>query len=47
MRTVRLDEGIWRSDVPNGLVILTERMPWLRSAAAGFWVKTASAHEPR
>ena len=46
MRTVRLDEGIWRSDVPNGLVILTERMPWLRSAAAGFWVKTASAHEP-
>ncbi len=47
MRTVRLDEGICRSDVPNGLVILTERMPWLRSAAAGFWVKTASAHEPR
>ena len=47
MRTVRLDEGIWRSDVPNGLVILTERMPWLRSAAAGFWVRTASAHEPR
>ena len=47
MRTVRLDEGIWRSDLPNGLVILTERMPWLRSAAAGFWVKTASAHEPR
>jgi predicted Zn-dependent peptidase len=47
VRTVRLDGGIWRSDVPNGLVILTERMPWLRSAAAGFWVKTASAHEPR
>jgi len=47
VQTVRLDEGIWRSDVPNGLVILTEQMPWLRSAAAGFWVKTASAHEPR
>lgn len=47
MQTVCLDEGIWRSDVPNGLVILTERMPWLRSAAAGFWVRTASAHEPR
>ena len=47
MQTVRLDEGIWRSDVPNGLVILTERMPWLRSAAAGFWVRTASAHESR
>jgi predicted Zn-dependent peptidase len=47
VQTVRLDDGIWRSDVPNGLVILTERMPWLRSAAAGFWVRTASAHEPR
>ena len=47
MQTVRLDDGIWRSDVPNGLIILTERMPWLRSAAAGFWVRTASAHEPR
>ncbi len=47
MRTVRLDEGVWRSDAPNGLVVLTERMPWLRSAAAGFWVKRASAHEPR
>jgi len=47
VQSVRLDDGIWRSDVPNGLVILTERMPWLRSAAAGFWVRTASAHEPR
>ena len=47
MRTVRLDDGVWRSDAPNGLVILTERMPWLRSAAAGFWVRTASAHEAR
>ena len=47
MKTVRLDEGVWRSEAPNGLVVLTERMPWLRSAAAGFWVKTASAHEPK
>ncbi len=46
MRTARLDEGVWRSDAPNGLVVLTERMPHLRSAAAGFWVRTASAHEP-
>jgi predicted Zn-dependent peptidase len=47
VQTVRLDEGVWRSEAPNGLVVLTERMPWLRSAAAGFWVKTASAHEPK
>jgi len=47
VKTVRLDEGVARSEAPNGLVVLTERMPHLRSAAAGFWVRTASAHEPR
>ena len=45
MRTEQLDDGVRRSDAPNGLVVLTEAMPALRSAAAGFWVKTASAHE--
>jgi len=44
--TLRLDDGVFRTDLPNGLVVLTERMPALRSAAAGFWVRTASAHEP-
>jgi predicted Zn-dependent peptidase len=47
VRTTQLDHAVWRSDAPNGLVVLTERMPWLRSAAAGFWVRAASAHEPR
>ena len=47
MKTVRLDEGVFRSEAPNGLVVLTESMPHLRSAAAGFWVRTASAHEPK
>jgi predicted Zn-dependent peptidase len=47
VQTLRLDDGVIRTDLPNGLVVLTERMPALRSAAAGFWVKTASAHEPR
>jgi len=47
VKTVRLDEGVFRSEAPNGLVVLTERMPHLRSAAAGFWVRTASAHEPK
>ena len=45
MRTVQLDAGVKRTDAPNGLVVLTETMPNLRSAAAGFWVRTASAHE--
>ncbi len=46
METRRLDEGVVRTDAPNGLVVLTETMPGLRSAAAGFWVRTASVHEP-
>ncbi|HWO88876.1 MAG TPA: pitrilysin family protein [Gemmatimonadales bacterium] len=45
MNTVRLDGGVVRTDAPNGLVVMTEAMPSLRSAAAGFWIRTASAHE--
>ncbi len=45
MRTERLDDGVLRTEGPNGLVVLTETMPALRSAAAGFWIRTASAHE--
>ncbi|MDO8666026.1 MAG: insulinase family protein, partial [Gemmatimonadales bacterium] len=45
MRTTRLDDGVFRTDAPNGLTILTEKMPAMRSAAAGIWVRTASAHE--
>ena len=47
MQTDRLDEGLFRTTAPNGLVVLSERLPGLRSAAAGIWVRSASAHEPR
>lgn len=45
MRTVQLDEALFRTDLPNGLVVVTERLPGVRSAAAGIWVRTASGHE--
>jgi predicted Zn-dependent peptidase len=45
VETVRLDEGLLRTTAPNGLVILTERLPGVRSAAVGIYVRTASAHE--
>lgn len=45
METRQLDEAVWRTDAPNGLVVLTETMPSLRSAAVGFWVRSASVHE--
>jgi predicted Zn-dependent peptidase len=45
--TVQLDEGVRRTTAPNGLVVLTEHLPGVRSAAVGIYVRTASAHEPR
>lgn len=47
METVRLDRGLARSQAPNGLTVLSEHLPGVRSAAVGVWVRTASAHEPR
>ncbi|MBM4187447.1 MAG: insulinase family protein [Gemmatimonadetes bacterium] len=43
----QLDERLYRTTAPNGLAVLTEHLPGLRSAAVGVWVRTASAHEPR
>jgi predicted Zn-dependent peptidase len=45
--TVRLDDGLHRTTLPNGLVVLTEQLPGVRSAATGLYVRTASAHERR
>jgi predicted Zn-dependent peptidase len=45
--TVGLDEGLLRTTAPNGLVVLTESLPGVRSAAVGVYVRTASVHEPR
>jgi len=44
---VSLDDGLLRTTLPNGLVVLTEKLPGIRSAATGFYVRTASAHERR
>jgi predicted Zn-dependent peptidase len=45
VRTARLDEGLFRTDADNGVVVLTESLPTVRSVAVGIWVRTASAHE--
>jgi predicted Zn-dependent peptidase len=47
METVALDQLVYRTVLPNGLTVLTERVPSVRSAAVGIWVRTASVHEPR
>ena len=47
METVQLDTGLHSTRAPNGLTVLTEVLPGVRSAAVGVWVRSASAHEPR
>ena len=45
MQTVRLDEGLYRTTAGNGVTVLSEALPGVRSVAVGMWVRTASAHE--
>jgi predicted Zn-dependent peptidase len=45
VETAQLDEGLFRTTAPNGLVVLSEKLPGVRSAAVGIYVRTASAHE--
>src|SRR3989441_2311430 len=47
METVRLDREIFQTRGPNGVIVLSERVPAVRSAAVGVWVRSASAHESR
>ena len=47
MNTVRLDHEVWQTTAPNGVVVCSERVPTVRSAAVGVWVRAASAHEAR
>src|SRR5436305_12684280 len=37
--------NIHREVLPNGLIVLTEQMPHIRSVSIGIWVKTGSRHE--
>ncbi|MCC6772820.1 MAG: insulinase family protein [Gemmatimonadaceae bacterium] len=39
--------GVQRSQLANGLTVVSEYMPGVRSIAIGAWVRTASVHEPR
>lgn len=39
------EAGYRRSVLPNGLVVLTESMPGIRSASIGVWARAGSIHE--
>ncbi len=46
LAVVGSEERIHRAQFPNGLTVLTEHMPGVRSIALGAWVRMASIHEP-
>jgi predicted Zn-dependent peptidase len=39
------DTGLRRTQLPNGLTVLSEHVPGVRSVAFGAWVRAASIHE--
>ncbi|MER3428637.1 MAG: peptidase M16 [Pyrinomonas sp.] len=39
-------EQVRKTCLPNGVTVLTERMPGLRSATIGVWIRRGSRHEP-
>jgi predicted Zn-dependent peptidase len=41
------DTGLGRTILPNGLTVLSEMVPGVRSVAFGAWVRAASVHEAR
>ena len=47
METAQLDELLYRTDAENGVTVLSEVLPGVRSTAVGIWIKSASVHEER
>ncbi len=45
-RTPHVTEAYAKSVLRNGIRLVTERMPHVRSVAVGVWVETGSRHEP-
>lgn len=47
VRTPAPETGVQRTVLANGLTVVSEFYPGVRSAAFGAWVRSASVHEPR
>lgn len=43
--SIEVPRNVRRTVLPNGLTILSEEMPHLRSVSAGIWIRTGSRHE--
>jgi predicted Zn-dependent peptidase len=44
--TLDTERNLRRTVLPNGLIVLTERMEYMRSVAMGVWIKSGSRCEP-
>jgi predicted Zn-dependent peptidase len=44
--TANTERNLRRTVLPNGLIVLTERMEYMRSVAMGVWIKSGSRCEP-
>lgn len=44
--TQQLDERVYRTDHPNGPIVLSEHVPGVRSVAVGIWVPWGASHDP-
>lgn len=40
-----VSSGVSRTDLPNGLTVLSEHVPGVRSVAFGAWIRAATVHE--
>src|SRR5205085_11418447 len=45
MSMVDETRNIRRTVLPNGLTVISEEMPHIRSVSIGIWIKTGSRHE--
>jgi predicted Zn-dependent peptidase len=43
--TMTTERNLRRTELPNGLIVLTERMEYMRSVAMGVWIKSGSRCE--
>ncbi|MEO2108109.1 MAG: insulinase family protein, partial [Actinomycetota bacterium] len=42
---VRIPDGVRLTTLPNGIRVVSEHMPGVRSISVGFWVGVGSRHE--
>ena len=43
--TVQLDERVYRTDLVNGPIVLSEHVPGVRSVATGVWIRWGASHD--